>query len=107
MPPRDGHTFFRAHLCSPQVSLPGTNCACLRAVLEFLYTGLFVPSPDLDAMELLVLTNRLCLSRLQALTGEFVCKDAALVAPEPHKRQGGGGQHFLGRGQGLLCMDPY
>lgn len=57
-------------LSHPQVSLPGTNCACLRAVLEFLYTGLFVPSPDLDAMELLVLTNRLCLTRLQALTGE-------------------------------------
>lgn len=39
-------------------------------MLEFLYTELFVPSPDLDAMELLVLTNRLCLTRLQALTGE-------------------------------------
>lgn len=57
-------------LYHPQVSLPGTNRACLRAVLEFLYTELFVPSPDLDAMELLVLTNRLCLTRLQALTGE-------------------------------------
>lgn len=54
----------------PQVSLPGTNCACLRAVLDFLYTGVFTPTPDLDAMELLVLTNRLCLPRLQALTGE-------------------------------------
>lgn len=59
----------------PQVSLPGTNCACFRAVLEFLYTGVFTPTPDLDAMELLVLTNRLCLPRLQALTGE---------APPPH-----------------------
>lgn len=55
--------------CRPQVSLPGTNCACLRAVLEFLYTGVFTPTPDLDAMDLLVLTNRLCLPRLQALTG--------------------------------------
>ncbi|OPJ87192.1 hypothetical protein AV530_009552 [Patagioenas fasciata monilis] len=53
-----------------EVSLPGTNCACFRAVLEFLYTGVFTPTPDLDAMELLVLTNRLCLPRLQALTGE-------------------------------------
>lgn len=53
-----------------QVSLPGTNCACLRAVLDFLYTGVFTPTPDLDAMELLILTNRLCLPRLQALTGE-------------------------------------
>lgn len=56
--------------CVPQVSLPGTNCACLRAVLDFLYTGVFTPTPDLDAMELLILTNRLCLPRLQALTGE-------------------------------------
>ncbi|XP_068800072.1 rho-related BTB domain-containing protein 2-like isoform X3 [Struthio camelus] len=53
-----------------EVSLPGTNCACLRAVLDFLYTGVFTPAPDLDAMELLILTNRLCLPRLQALTGE-------------------------------------
>lgn len=53
-----------------QVSLPGTNCACLRAVLDFLYTGVFTPTPDLDAMELLILTDRLCLPRLQALTGE-------------------------------------
>ncbi|NXL68925.1 RHBT1 protein, partial [Chordeiles acutipennis] len=51
-----------------EVSLPGTNCACLRAVLDFLYTGVFTPTPDLDAMELLILTNRLCLPRLQALT---------------------------------------
>ncbi|CAM5151462.1 unnamed protein product [Natator depressus] len=51
-----------------EVSLPGTKCACLRAVLEFLYTGHFTPTPDLDAMELLILTNRLCLPRLQALT---------------------------------------
>lgn len=61
----------------PQVSLPGTNCACLRAVLDFLYTGVFTPTPDLDAMELLILTNRLCLPRLQALTGE------ARVPPAP------------------------
>ncbi|NWH42328.1 RHBT1 protein, partial [Chloropsis hardwickii] len=53
-----------------EVSLPGTNCACLRAVLDFLYTGVFTPTPDLDAMELLILTDRLCLPRLQALTGE-------------------------------------
>ncbi|NXU16363.1 RHBT1 protein, partial [Pardalotus punctatus] len=51
-----------------EVALPGTNCACLRAVLDFLYTGVFTPTPDLDAMELLILTDRLCLPRLQALT---------------------------------------
>ncbi|NXK14471.1 RHBT2 protein, partial [Herpetotheres cachinnans] len=54
-----------------EVSLPGTNCACLRAVLDFLYTGVFTPTPDLDAMELLILTNRLCLPRLQALTEQY------------------------------------
>ncbi|XP_025029415.1 rho-related BTB domain-containing protein 2 isoform X2 [Python bivittatus] len=64
-----GGTFRES--CAAEVSLPGTNCACLRAVLEFLYTDLFVPSPDLDAMELLVLTNRLCLTRLQALTEQY------------------------------------
>uniref|UniRef100_A0A670JQK6 BTB domain-containing protein n=1 Tax=Podarcis muralis TaxID=64176 RepID=A0A670JQK6_PODMU len=64
-----GSTFRES--CAAEVALPGTNCACLRAVLEFLYTGLFVPTPDLDAMELLVLTNRLCLTRLQALTEQY------------------------------------
>ncbi|NXO90973.1 RHBT1 protein, partial [Certhia brachydactyla] len=54
-----------------EVSLPGTNCACLRAVLDFLYTGVFPPTPDLDAMELLILTDRLCLPRLQALTEQY------------------------------------
>ncbi|NXQ35969.1 RHBT2 protein, partial [Alaudala cheleensis] len=54
-----------------EVCLPGTNCACLRAVLDFLYTGVFTPTPDLDAMELLILTDRLCLPRLQALTEQY------------------------------------
>ncbi|XP_066488651.1 rho-related BTB domain-containing protein 2-like [Tiliqua scincoides] len=64
-----GGTFWES--CAAEVSLPGTNCACLRAVLEFLYMGFLVPTPDLDAMELLVLTNRLCLTRLQALTEQY------------------------------------
>ncbi|XP_060103214.1 rho-related BTB domain-containing protein 2-like [Heteronotia binoei] len=64
-----GSTFRESR--AAEVSLPGTNCACLRAVLEFLYTGLFVPSAELDAMELLVLTDRLCLTRLQALTEQY------------------------------------
>nr|XP_033810395.1 rho-related BTB domain-containing protein 2-like isoform X2 [Geotrypetes seraphini] len=51
-----------------EVSLPGTSRSCLGAVLEYLYTGLLSPATDLDAMELLILTNRLCLPRLQALT---------------------------------------
>lgn len=41
----------------------------MRAVLEYLYTGRFCSRPDLDAMELIVLANRLCLPHLVALTG--------------------------------------
>ncbi|KAM4708112.1 rho-related BTB domain-containing protein 2-like isoform 2-T6 [Discoglossus pictus] len=51
-----------------EVSLPGTSCSCLRVVLEYLYLGQFLPAPGLDCMELLVLTNRLCLPHLQAMT---------------------------------------
>uniref|UniRef100_A0A8C5QL29 BTB domain-containing protein n=1 Tax=Leptobrachium leishanense TaxID=445787 RepID=A0A8C5QL29_9ANUR len=53
---------------SQEVSLPGTSSSCLRVMLEYLYLGQFCPSMDLDSMELLVLTNRLCLPHLQALT---------------------------------------
>ncbi|MGH0173655.1 UNVERIFIED_CONTAM: hypothetical protein FKN15_066101 [Acipenser sinensis] len=51
-----------------KVSIPNTNCACMRAVLEYLYTGQLTPTPDLDPMELVMLANRLCLPRLVALT---------------------------------------
>lgn len=91
---------------SLQVSLPGTNCACLRAVLDFLYTGVFTPTPDLDAMELLILTNRLCLPRLQALTGEPPCApltSAANTITEPR------GWDRCGPGVSLagpLCKSP-
>ncbi|XP_030348769.1 rho-related BTB domain-containing protein 2-like [Strigops habroptila] len=61
---------FRESYAS-EVPLPGTSCASLRAVLDFLYTGVFTPTPDLDAMELLILTDRLCLPRLQALTEQY------------------------------------
>ncbi|NXN91776.1 RHBT2 protein, partial [Rhinopomastus cyanomelas] len=54
-----------------EVSLPGTTRSCLCAVLDFLYTGVFTPAPGLDPMELLILTNRLCLPRLQALTEQY------------------------------------
>ncbi|KAM3909948.1 rho-related BTB domain-containing protein 2-like isoform 1-T1 [Leptodactylus fuscus] len=50
------------------VSLPDTSSSCLRAVLEYLYLGHFSPRPELDCTELLVLSNRLCLPHLQALT---------------------------------------
>ncbi|XP_053921683.1 rho-related BTB domain-containing protein 2-like isoform X2 [Cuculus canorus] len=58
-----------------EVALPGTNRACLRAVLDFLYTGAFSPAPELDATELLVLANRLCLPRLQALTEQYAVEE--------------------------------
>lgn len=43
----------------------------MRAVLEYLYTGQFSSSPDLDDMKLIILANRLCLPHLVALTGEL------------------------------------
>lgn len=39
-------------------------------MLEYLYTGQFSSSPDLDDMKLIILANRLCLPHLVALTGE-------------------------------------
>ncbi|XP_055518153.1 rho-related BTB domain-containing protein 2-like [Leucoraja erinacea] len=57
-----------------EVYFPNTSKSCMRAVLEYLYTGQFCSSPDLDAMELIVLANRLCLPHLVALTEQYtVC----------------------------------
>lgn len=56
-------------LPSPQVVFPYTSKSCMRAVLEYLYTGMFTSSPDLDDMKLIILANRLCLPHLVALTG--------------------------------------
>lgn len=53
-----------------QVALPHTSKSCMRAVLEYLYTGQFSSSPDLDDMKLIILANRLCLPHLVALTGQ-------------------------------------
>lgn len=58
---------WHSHLC--KVLFPNTTRSCMRAVLEYLYTGRFCSRPDLDAMELIVLANRLCLPHLVALTG--------------------------------------
>lgn len=57
--------------CLPvcKVLLPNTTRSCMRAVLEYLYMGRFCSRSDLDAMELIVLANRLCLPHLVALTG--------------------------------------
>lgn len=58
-------------MCVSQVALPYTSKSCMRAVLEYLYTGQFSSSPDLDDMKLIILANRLCLPHLVALTGEL------------------------------------
>lgn len=92
---------------APQVSLPGTNCACLRAVLDFLYTGAFTPTPDLDAMELLILTNRLCLPRLQALTGEAPGTPLLDVTRQYGDGSGAGDRCSPGVSlTGCLCKSP-
>ncbi|CAL8247672.1 unnamed protein product [Merluccius merluccius] len=54
--------------CTKEVLFPNTTRSCMRAVLEYLYTGRFCSRADLDAMELIVLANRLCLPHLVALT---------------------------------------
>uniref|UniRef100_A0A8C5CWN7 Rho related BTB domain containing 2a n=3 Tax=Gadus TaxID=8048 RepID=A0A8C5CWN7_GADMO len=54
--------------CTKEVLFPNTTRTCMRAVLEYLYTGRFCSRADLDAMELIVLANRLCLPHLVALT---------------------------------------
>ncbi|XP_063050665.1 rho-related BTB domain-containing protein 2-like [Engraulis encrasicolus] len=54
--------------CTKEVSFPNTTTSCMRAVLEYLYTGVFCSRSDLDCMELIVLANRLCLPHLVALT---------------------------------------
>ena len=66
-----------------QVALPYTSKSCMRAVLEYLYTGQFSSSPDLDDMKLIILANRLCLPHLVALTGELGWLQQDSVPPHP------------------------
>uniref|UniRef100_A0A9J8BQR0 Rho related BTB domain containing 2b n=1 Tax=Cyprinus carpio carpio TaxID=630221 RepID=A0A9J8BQR0_CYPCA len=54
--------------CTKEVLFPNTTRSSMQAVLEYLYTGRFCSRPDLDAMELIILANRLCLPHLVALT---------------------------------------
>ncbi|XP_072490959.1 rho-related BTB domain-containing protein 2 isoform X1 [Notamacropus eugenii] len=54
-----------------EVMFPYTSKSCMRAVLEYLYTGMFSASPDLDDMKLIILANRLCLPHLVALTEQY------------------------------------
>ncbi|XP_056591865.1 rho-related BTB domain-containing protein 2 [Triplophysa dalaica] len=54
--------------CTKEVLFPNTTRSSMQAVLEYLYTGRFCSRTDLDAMELIILANRLCLPHLVALT---------------------------------------
>uniref|UniRef100_A0A672SY71 Rho-related BTB domain-containing protein 1 n=1 Tax=Sinocyclocheilus grahami TaxID=75366 RepID=A0A672SY71_SINGR len=58
-----------------EVSIPNTSCACMRAVLEFLYCGVLTPCPELEPMDLIILANRLCLPRLVALTEQHAVEE--------------------------------
>ncbi|XP_041957584.1 rho related BTB domain containing 4 isoform X1 [Alosa sapidissima] len=63
-----------------EVAIPNTNMACMRAVLEYLYSGLLIPSSGLEPLELIVLSNRLCLPRLVALTEQHAVDDLLHMA---------------------------
>lgn len=63
-----------------QVVLPYTSKSCMRAVLEYLYTGQFCSTSDLDYMKLIILANRLCLPHLVALTGNLAAVAQGLTA---------------------------
>ncbi|XP_034025883.1 rho-related BTB domain-containing protein 2-like isoform X3 [Thalassophryne amazonica] len=71
--------------CTKEVLFPNTTRSCMKAVLEYLYTGRFCSRPDLDAMELIVLANRLCLPHLVALTELYtvtVLTEAAMMGAD-------------------------
>uniref|UniRef100_A0A3Q1MMH3 BTB domain-containing protein n=1 Tax=Bos taurus TaxID=9913 RepID=A0A3Q1MMH3_BOVIN len=53
------------------VVFPYTSKSCMWAVLEYLYTGMFTSSPDLDDMKLIILAIHLCLPHLVALTEQY------------------------------------
>uniref|UniRef100_A0A8C3ANR5 Rho-related BTB domain-containing protein 1 n=1 Tax=Cyclopterus lumpus TaxID=8103 RepID=A0A8C3ANR5_CYCLU len=63
-----------------EVSIPNTSTACMRGVLEFLYCGLLTPSPGLEPIELIILSNRLCLPRLVALTEQHAVDELLQLA---------------------------
>uniref|UniRef100_UPI00398E6600 rho-related BTB domain-containing protein 2 n=1 Tax=Pristiophorus japonicus TaxID=55135 RepID=UPI00398E6600 len=67
---------------SNKVPLPSSSSACVRTVLEFLYTGQLVLSPQVDAIELIVLADRLCLPRLIALTEQFAVDNLLKASAE-------------------------
>ncbi|XP_016149960.1 rho-related BTB domain-containing protein 2 [Sinocyclocheilus grahami] len=71
--------------CTKEVLFPNTTRSSMQAVLEYLYTGHFCSRPDLDAMELIILANRLCLPHLVALTELHtvtVLKEAAAMGTD-------------------------
>ncbi|XP_030057901.1 rho-related BTB domain-containing protein 2 isoform X1 [Microcaecilia unicolor] len=66
-----------------EVAIPYTTKSSMRAVLEYLYTGQFTASPDLDAIDLIILANRLCLPHLVALTEQYTVT-ALMEAAQMH-----------------------
>ncbi|XP_065118118.1 rho-related BTB domain-containing protein 2 [Paramisgurnus dabryanus] len=71
--------------CTKEVLFPNTTRSSMQAVLEYLYTGRFCSRPDLEAMELIILANRLCLPHLVALTELHtvsVLKEAAAMGTD-------------------------
>uniref|UniRef100_A0A8C2DUH2 Rho-related BTB domain-containing protein 1 n=1 Tax=Cyprinus carpio TaxID=7962 RepID=A0A8C2DUH2_CYPCA len=62
---RDSYFVFQVRAC----------CACMRAVLEFLYCGVLTPWPELEPMDLIILANRLCLPHLVALTEQHAVEE--------------------------------
>uniref|UniRef100_UPI00358FB44B rho-related BTB domain-containing protein 2-like n=1 Tax=Myxine glutinosa TaxID=7769 RepID=UPI00358FB44B len=64
-----------AESSSQEVRLPGRTLACMRALLEYLYTDQFSTDPMLDSMELLILANQLCLPQLLTLTEQYAVQE--------------------------------
>lgn len=87
-------------MCPLQVALPYTSKSCMRAVLEYLYTGQFSSSPDLDDMKLIILANRLCLPHLVALTG-----NAGMVGEKGRSPQTGAEFSFISNGDTSLQLE--
>uniref|UniRef100_A0A667XDI9 Rho-related BTB domain-containing protein 1 n=1 Tax=Myripristis murdjan TaxID=586833 RepID=A0A667XDI9_9TELE len=65
-----------------EVAFPNTSRVCMQAVLEYLYTNMLSPTPELDPMELTALANRLCLPRLIALTEQYAVNELIKASKE-------------------------
>ncbi|XP_078060993.1 rho-related BTB domain-containing protein 1-like isoform X2 [Mustelus asterias] len=58
-----------------KVSLLDCSGGCVKSVLNFLYTGQLMLNQQADAIELIVVSDRLCLSGLVALAEQFIVED--------------------------------